>query len=201
MWSRGGRGQDRVESRVGSGPTTPPGMTCGRPANLYPDAAMPSTSLWTGLSAFAAMLDVIQGARASINITGWHANPSFALDRGEPPSQLLRVLSEAARRHVEVRMLLWAGAPAPMFRPSRGDMRRSFRSSLSFCSARSRASPSTPDLTNLRCVLGVTVVRIHSHERSQPRSPEANVRNPRPGWVGGWACGLRFRRRGRRRKQ
>jgi phosphatidylserine/phosphatidylglycerophosphate/cardiolipin synthase-like enzyme len=76
-----------------------------------------------GVEAFAAMLEAIRGARASINITGWHANPSFALDKANPPTQLLRVLTEAAR-HVEVRMLLWAGAPAPIFRPSRVDMRR-----------------------------------------------------------------------------
>jgi phosphatidylserine/phosphatidylglycerophosphate/cardiolipin synthase-like enzyme len=79
-----------------------------------------------GAEAFAAMSDAIRGARSSINITGWHANPEFLLDTADPPGQLLGLLSEAARR-VEVRVLLWAGAPLPVFRPSRRDMRRVLR--------------------------------------------------------------------------
>jgi phosphatidylserine/phosphatidylglycerophosphate/cardiolipin synthase-like enzyme len=76
-----------------------------------------------GAEAFDSMLEAINCARSSINITGWHANPHFALDAANPPSLLHQVLSEAARR-VEVRVLLWAGAPAPIFRPSRRDMRK-----------------------------------------------------------------------------
>jgi phosphatidylserine/phosphatidylglycerophosphate/cardiolipin synthase-like enzyme len=76
-----------------------------------------------GVEAFASMLQEIKAARSSINITGWHANPGFALDAADPPSLLQKVLSDAARR-VDVRVLLWAGAPVPIFRPSRGDMRQ-----------------------------------------------------------------------------
>ena len=76
-----------------------------------------------GAEAFAAMLEEIRRAVQSINITGWHANPEFALDAQHPPSVLRTVLSEAAHR-VDVRVLLWAGAPIPIFRPSRGDMRK-----------------------------------------------------------------------------
>jgi phosphatidylserine/phosphatidylglycerophosphate/cardiolipin synthase-like enzyme len=76
-----------------------------------------------GEEAFRSMLEAIGAARSSINITGWHANPYFALDAADPPSLLHQVLSDAAQR-AEVRVLLWAGAPAPIFRPSRGDMRK-----------------------------------------------------------------------------
>lgn len=76
-----------------------------------------------GVEAFGSMLEAIGSARSSINITGWHANPSFALDAADPPSRLREVLSDVAPR-AEVRVLLWAGAPAPIFRPSRGDMRK-----------------------------------------------------------------------------
>jgi phosphatidylserine/phosphatidylglycerophosphate/cardiolipin synthase-like enzyme len=76
-----------------------------------------------GVEAFASMLEEIKGARSSINITGWHANPQFALDAADPPSLLHKVLADAARR-VDVRVLLWAGAPLPIFRPSRGDMKK-----------------------------------------------------------------------------
>jgi len=76
-----------------------------------------------GVEAFGSMLEEIKSARSSIYITGWHANPHFALDAADPPSLLHHVLSDAAKR-VDVRVLLWAGAPLPIFRPSRGDMRR-----------------------------------------------------------------------------
>lgn len=76
-----------------------------------------------GEEAFGAMLEAITGARSSVNITGWHANPGFALDAADPPNLLHQVLSDAARQ-AEVRVLLWAGAPAPIFRPSRGDIKK-----------------------------------------------------------------------------
>jgi len=46
-----------------------------------------------GVEAFGSMLEAIGSARSSINITGWHANPSFALDAADPPSRLREVLS------------------------------------------------------------------------------------------------------------
>jgi phosphatidylserine/phosphatidylglycerophosphate/cardiolipin synthase-like enzyme len=76
-----------------------------------------------GVEAFASMLEEIKGARSSINITGWHANPLFALEDANPPNRLQQVLSDAGRR-VDVRLLLWAGAPVPIFRPSRGDVKK-----------------------------------------------------------------------------
>jgi phosphatidylserine/phosphatidylglycerophosphate/cardiolipin synthase-like enzyme len=101
----------------------PPGDDLWAAGDPLPRPGNALDILVDGDEAFAAMLEAIRGARVSIDITGWHANPSFALDAGDPPSQLLHVLSEAASR-VPVRVLLWAGAPGPLFRPSRGDMKK-----------------------------------------------------------------------------
>ncbi|MGI8609006.1 MAG: phospholipase D-like domain-containing protein [Candidatus Dormibacteria bacterium] len=76
-----------------------------------------------GDEALAAMSKAIRSARSSINVTGWHLNPSFALDRESPPSVLRDLLMEASRS-VRVRVLLWAGAPVPVFKPARRDMQK-----------------------------------------------------------------------------
>ena len=49
-------------------------------------------------------------------------SPSFALERGNGDPLVLRnLLAELAER-LDVRVLAWAGAPLPLFRPSRGDV-------------------------------------------------------------------------------
>src|SRR5581483_3897958 len=47
--------------------------------------------------------------------------PSFELTREDPPSILGELLAEAAER-VDVRVLVWAGAPVPLFRPTRKEV-------------------------------------------------------------------------------
>src|SRR5215213_8679390 len=69
----------------------------------------------------------IRGARRSVRIAGWHSAPHFALERGEPPTVLRELLAGTAGRGVEVRVLLWAGAPFRAFTPSRGDVRADAR--------------------------------------------------------------------------
>ena len=76
-----------------------------------------------GGQALAAMATEIRAARSHIHVTGWHLNPAFALTNEDPPPVLRALLAEAAKG-VRVRVLLWAGAPIPLFRPSRKDMRR-----------------------------------------------------------------------------
>ncbi|HLZ09988.1 MAG TPA: phospholipase, partial [Chloroflexota bacterium] len=49
---------------------------------------------------------------------GWFFSPDFALVREGEPEVLRNLLAELAER-VEVRVLVWAGAPLPLFRPSR----------------------------------------------------------------------------------
>jgi phosphatidylserine/phosphatidylglycerophosphate/cardiolipin synthase-like enzyme len=58
-----------------------------------------------------------------VHIAGWHLTPGFRLTRGENAPTLRDLLGELAQR-VEVRVLLWAGAPLPVFTPDRGDVKR-----------------------------------------------------------------------------
>jgi len=64
----------------------------------------------------------IASARQFVHITGWHVAPEFELVRGDPAAVLGALLAEAAER-VDVRVLAWAGAPVPLFHPSRGEVR------------------------------------------------------------------------------
>jgi phosphatidylserine/phosphatidylglycerophosphate/cardiolipin synthase-like enzyme len=76
-----------------------------------------------GASALPAIADAIEGAKSHVHIAGWHLQPGFALTR-DPHIEPLRELLAAAAERVDVRVLLWAGAPLPLFKPSRADVRR-----------------------------------------------------------------------------
>ena len=76
-----------------------------------------------GAQALPRIADELQQARSHVHLTGWHFTPGFALRRdGAQPLVLRNLLAELAER-LEVRLLMWAGAPLPLFRPSRRDMR------------------------------------------------------------------------------
>jgi phosphatidylserine/phosphatidylglycerophosphate/cardiolipin synthase-like enzyme len=60
----------------------------------------------------------IAQAEHSVLLAGWAFEPSFRLSRGGPT--LRELLAEA---EAEVRVLAWAGAPLPLFKPSRGEVR------------------------------------------------------------------------------
>ncbi|MEA2295819.1 MAG: hypothetical protein QOE86_3458 [Solirubrobacteraceae bacterium] len=75
-----------------------------------------------GASYFAALEQAIRGARRSVLIAGWCITPELALLRNEPPLLLRQLLREAAES-VDVRVLLWAGAPVPVFKPRRAAVR------------------------------------------------------------------------------
>ena len=76
-----------------------------------------------GAEVLPAIAEAIRGARRSVRIAGWHAAPHFALERGEPPTVLRELLAQTAARGVDVRVLLWAGAPIPVFTPARAQVR------------------------------------------------------------------------------
>jgi phosphatidylserine/phosphatidylglycerophosphate/cardiolipin synthase-like enzyme len=59
-------------------------------------------------------------ARESVLLAGWHFEASFALSPGGPT---LRELLAALAERVGVRVIAWAGAPLPLFTPSRRDVR------------------------------------------------------------------------------
>ncbi len=76
-----------------------------------------------GFDAFGAIARAIQGARESVHVTGWHVAPHFELVRGADAQPLGALLAEAAQR-LDVRVLVWAGSPVPLFHPTRAEVRK-----------------------------------------------------------------------------
>ena len=76
-----------------------------------------------GGDALPLLADALIGARSHIDIAGWHITPGFGLTRGDRASRLRDLLGDLAER-IEVRVLLWAGAPVRVFTPARGAVRR-----------------------------------------------------------------------------
>jgi phosphatidylserine/phosphatidylglycerophosphate/cardiolipin synthase-like enzyme len=75
-----------------------------------------------GADAFPIIARAIEDAREYVHITGWHISPHFELVRGSSPTVLGELLAEAAQR-VDVRVLVWAGSPLPLFHPTRREVR------------------------------------------------------------------------------
>ena len=102
-----------------------------------------------GAPAFARVAQRLAQARSHVHITGWHLEPSFELVRdGAQPLVLGRLLAELAQR-VEVRVLVWAGAPVPVFHPTRKEVRR----------ARDRLCRAT----EIQCALDARERPMHCH--------------------------------------
>jgi phosphatidylserine/phosphatidylglycerophosphate/cardiolipin synthase-like enzyme len=91
--------------------------------NPVPRAGNALDVLIAGAAYFAALEQAIRRARRSVLIAGWCMTPGFALVRDEPPVLLRELLGEAAES-VDVRVLLWAGAPVPAFTPRRASVRK-----------------------------------------------------------------------------
>ena len=71
-----------------------------------------------GAEAFPAIVREIGCARSRVCLAGWHFSPELELGG----RQLRELLAEAAER-VDVHVLAWAGAPLPLFHPSRREVR------------------------------------------------------------------------------
>jgi phosphatidylserine/phosphatidylglycerophosphate/cardiolipin synthase-like enzyme len=76
-----------------------------------------------GAEALPRISAALDGARSEVNVAGWHVTPGFGLDRDEGARRLRDQLAELAER-VTVRVLLWAGAPVPVFSPRRAQVRQ-----------------------------------------------------------------------------
>jgi phosphatidylserine/phosphatidylglycerophosphate/cardiolipin synthase-like enzyme len=76
-----------------------------------------------GAQALPRIAEAIAGARTHVHIAGWHVTPDFGLTRHGDAPRLRDLLGEVAER-VDVRVLLWAGAPVPVFKPARRAVRR-----------------------------------------------------------------------------
>ena len=101
-----------------------------------------------GAAALTRISEVLEQARSHVHIAGWCLSPEFALARKEDPVILRNLLAGLAER-VEVRVLLWAGAPLPIFRPSRRTVRET-RDRL--CAG-----------TQIRCALDSKERPLHCH--------------------------------------
>ena len=101
-----------------------------------------------GAEALPRMVAELERAESHVHIAGWFFSPDFALTRGGEPTILRNLLAELAER-VEVRVLVWAGAPLPLFRPSRSSVRR-MRERL--CAG-----------TQIRCALDAKERPMHCH--------------------------------------
>ncbi len=76
-----------------------------------------------GAQALPRIAQALASARSHVHIAGWHITPGFGLTRHEHTAQLRDLLGELAER-LDVRVLLWAGAPLPLFTPSRSAVRQ-----------------------------------------------------------------------------
>ncbi len=73
-----------------------------------------------GANALPELERAIEEARSHVWLAGWHFSPELELPSG---GTLRDLLAEAATR-ADVRVLAWAGAPLPLFRPARRDVRK-----------------------------------------------------------------------------
>jgi phosphatidylserine/phosphatidylglycerophosphate/cardiolipin synthase-like enzyme len=76
-----------------------------------------------GEEVLPAIERAIRSARSHVHISGWSITPGFALTRGDDPVVVRELLADVSRG-VEVRVILWAGAPVPVIRPDRRDVQR-----------------------------------------------------------------------------
>jgi len=65
-----------------------------------------------GAEALPRIAEALAQARSHVHLTGWYFSPDFALERTDRLTVLRNLLAELAER-VEVRVLVWAGAPLP----------------------------------------------------------------------------------------
>jgi len=108
-------------------------------AELWPRGGMPPREgnrielLIDGAVALPRIAAEIRKARSQVHVAGWYLSPHFALTRDGTRTEL-RALLEDTAKHAEVRVLVWAGSPLPLFRPDRDDV-EGVRHALEFGSA------------------------------------------------------------------
>src|SRR3954467_10264002 len=74
-----------------------------------------------GANALPRMAEAIRGAKRHVHVCSWHLQPDFQPVRDGATWPVRELLAEAGG-HVPVRVLVWAGAPVPVFRPRRGEV-------------------------------------------------------------------------------
>jgi len=101
-----------------------------------------------GANALPAMAEAIAGARSHVHVCSWNLEPDFEPVRDGRRTSVREVLADAAVR-VPVRVLVWAGAPLPVFKPSRRQVRE----------AHERLTRGT----EIECVLDACTRQMHCH--------------------------------------
>ena len=101
----------------------PPGGSLWAAGDPPPRAGNALDVLIDGEEVLPAIAAAIRGARDHVHIAAWSITPQFALTRGTDAVVVRDLLGDAAQE-VDVRVLLWAGAPVPVIRPDRRDVRR-----------------------------------------------------------------------------
>ena len=101
-----------------------------------------------GANALPRMAEAIRGARRHVHICSWNLQPDFVPERDGRRWPVRELLAEVAER-VPVRVLVWAGAPLPVFKPRRSDVQ----------AAREQLVKGT----KIRCVLDSRGRMMHCH--------------------------------------
>jgi phosphatidylserine/phosphatidylglycerophosphate/cardiolipin synthase-like enzyme len=148
-WAVAGHHRRRLARLGHSGSYNPPqdeSMWCaGDPA---PRDGCSLDVLIDGAQALPRIAEAVEGAQSHVHIAGWHVTPGFGLTRDASARPLRELLGAVAER-VDVRVLLWAGAPVPLFKPTRSDVR----------SARDELVRGT----RIRCALDARERPMHCH--------------------------------------
>src|SRR4051812_49683602 len=120
---------DRIEALVGGLPRRRLGRagwgrTFEASPSLWADGDPPPRRrndveiLIDGANFLPRLAEELARAQSHVHIAGWYVSTEFALGREGDRRVLLDQLAELAGR-VDVRVLLWAGAPLPLFKPTR----------------------------------------------------------------------------------
>ncbi|MDQ6749780.1 MAG: phospholipase, partial [Actinomycetota bacterium] len=120
-----GRHHRRRLRRVGRGDQLDPpeSSSLWAAGDPSPSAGGALDVLIDGGEALPRIAEALADARSHVHIAGWHLTPDFGLTRDDHASRLRDLLGDLAER-VQVRLLLWAGAPVPVFTPARAAVRR-----------------------------------------------------------------------------
>ena len=102
-----------------------------------------------GERAIGEICAAMKQARSHVHLAGWHVTPAFEIERDGGCSRTLRELLAELAERVDVRVLVWAGPPAPVFEPKRSDVKR-IRDELTHG-------------TEIRCVLDARERTMHCH--------------------------------------
>jgi phosphatidylserine/phosphatidylglycerophosphate/cardiolipin synthase-like enzyme len=126
-----------------------PGESLWAPGDPPPRPGNRVEVLIDGERAVGAIAEAVAAARSHVHIAGWHVTPGFALRRdGGDPVTLRDLLAQLAER-VDVRVLVWAGPPLPVFEPKRSDV-HAVRDALT-------------EGTRIRCMLDARERTMHCH--------------------------------------